>query len=121
MILIITVATLLSIFSGVGVIDKHAFAHGNYKTVYFNGNIIKAYYVLFFEARDFDTVMTKRLELYRAAKENGGKAIKVPKIKHHTSVYNFLNLNDSVFEGRYFLTGEEDYFGIDSITVDPQK
>jgi len=121
MILIITVAALFSIFSGVGVLDKHAFAHGNYKTVYFNGNIIKAYYVLFFEAKDFDKVMNKRLELYKVAKENGGKAIKVDSIKHYTSLNNFMNLNESVFEGRYFLTGEADYFGIDSIAVDTQK
>jgi len=120
-ILILTVAALFSIYSGIGVLDKNAFAHGNYKTVYFNGNIIKAYYVLFFEAKDFDSVMNKRLELYKVTRKNGGKAIKVDGIKHYTSLNSFINLNESDFEGRFFLSSEADYFGFDSITVDTQK
>ena len=105
----------ISIFSGVVVINKADFAHRNYSTLYFTGNIIKAYYVLIFEAKTFDNQMKIRnSSLQNKLGTNKTSGI-IQAIEHKTSLINFINLNES----NYQFNWEAKYYGLDSIYIKP--
>lgn len=101
-------------FSGIHAVNKNEFAHGNYKSIFFQGNILKAYYVFLFEARDFDTEMSLREDLIRRHKKNGAKSVAIKPIIFHTSLHNFLNINENNYEFNW----EAKYYNLDSIYIE---
>jgi len=114
---ILVATTVIFSFSGVIIIDKNEFAHGNYKSIYFNGNIVKAYYILLFEAGKHDNHMNKRDAIIRNARKNGKAGVQIYPFKHNTSLINFINLNET----NYSFNWEAKYYNLDSIYIEPRK
>ena len=117
MISIIAATIFVFSFSGVNIVDKNEFAHGNYKSIYFNGNVVKAYYVLLFEAKKYDIHMKNRDTIIRNAQRTGKTGVQIIPFKHNTSLINFINLNET----NYSFNWEAKYYSLDSIYIEARK
>ena len=106
-----------SLFTGIFVVDKWEFSQGDYKSIFLSGNVLKAYYTLFFEAQEFDNTMTNRTKKFIDASNKEKKTISIQPIKHKTLLTNFIYMNEFSKNGEFTRSSQSSYYGLDSIYI----
>ena len=111
--ILLVITLIIFTFSGVFAPNKKEIANNNYKSVFFSGNILKAYYFLVFEAGSFDTQMTNRKTILVKTASKGEKSVEIEPIYYKTSLINFLSINETDYQFNW----EAKSYNIDSIYI----
>ncbi len=94
----IIVLTFISIFSGAYKVVMPEVSHGikyekNRKSMYFQSNVLGAYYTLLFEASDFSEEMTNRYLSFKKAQEENRKNLVVQPLENNAKMLILTDAN----------------------------
>jgi len=118
---ILIVFMILSMFSGVFVIDKYKFSTGAKDSIYLNGNILNAYYTLFIEAKAFSKEMNRKQNVFIEAKREKKRTIIVQTLNPHPKMLLLVDWNDKQFLNSWVTSWEAKYYNVDSIYIEPKN
>lgn len=119
--IIIALAMLLFVFSGIFITNPYEFAKKKKGSVLIYGNILNAYNTLFFEAIPFDKDMKERYKEFNQAQKNDKKTLLVKPLKHRPEMLIFVDITDIQSPGNWIFNWEAKYYGLDSIYIEPYE
>ncbi|RLD47293.1 MAG: hypothetical protein DRI86_00845 [Bacteroidetes bacterium] len=116
--IIIASFVVLSLFSGVFVVDKYKFSKGEKGAIFLNGNILNAYYVLINEASGFDKAMTNKKAFFVKTKSQNKKVVHIKPLDPHPKLLLLVDWNDKQYQNKWVTSWESKYYNIDSIFIE---
>ncbi len=112
---------ILSLFSGVFIIDKYKFAQGENDSIFINGNILNAYYGLFYEAKGFDQEMRNKRKTLEIAQKKNKKTIHLQPLSPHPKTLLLVDWNEEKYHNKWLVSWEAKYYNLDSIYIEHRK
>ena len=114
---------LLSILSSAFITDKYKLKEGKRDAVFFQGNILEAYYTLVFEASTFDKEMDKRYKIFEKAKNNNIRTVRFKALTFQPSMLIDMPCKNVVLDSNNYVPqgiflGERKYYNLDTLICD---
>ena len=118
---IVIALVFMFMFSGIYITNPYDFANNKKGSLLLSGNVLNAYYTLFFESKEYDNEMTLRYKQFEKANRLGKKSIIIKPLKHHPKILTFANINEKESSKTWMFKWEANYFNIDSVIIEDRN